>query len=133
MRAVVDTNVVISALLKPGSVPDLALRVVLDEGALLWDARIEAEYRRVCWRDKFRAVPRDRITELLARITERAEAVAPAAWSGAMTDEDDRVFIEVALGGGADAIVTGNARHFPDDVGVRVLPPAALLELTADR
>ena len=133
MRAVVDTNVVISALLKPGSVPDLALRVVLDEGALLWDARIEAEYRRVCWRDKFRSVPRDRITELLARITARAEAVTPAAWNGAMTDEDDRVFIEVALGGGAEAIVTGNVRHFPEDVGVPVMPPAALLELTADR
>jgi len=133
MRAVVDTNVVISALLKPGSVPDLALRVVLDEGALLWDARIEAEYRRVCWRDKFRAVPRDRIAELLARITDGAEIVAPAAWPGAMTDEDDRVFVEVALGGDAEAIVTGNLRHFPDDLAVEVLSPAALLERRTER
>jgi len=127
VRAVVDTNVVISALLKPGSVPDLALRVVLDEGALLWDARIEAEYRRVCWRDKFRRVPRDRIAALLSRIAERAEAIAPVAWHGAMTDEDDRAFVEVALGGAADAIVTGNLRHFPDDLGVPVVSPASLL------
>ena len=127
MRAVVDTNVLISALLKPGSVPDRSLRVVLDEGVLLWDAQVEAEYRRVCWRDKFRAVPRDRITQLLARITGRAETVVPLAWPGTMTDEDDRLFVEVALGGDAEAIVTGNMRHFPEGLGVTVFSPAAML------
>ncbi len=46
----------------------------------------------------------------------------------AMVDPDDRVFVEVARTGRADAIVTGNGKHFPDEVGVLVLSSAALLE-----
>ena len=52
-----------------------------------------------------------------------------AAWEGAMTDDDDRIFVEVALAGRADAIVTGNLRHYPSDLGFAVHPPATLLAL----
>ncbi len=45
-----------------------------------------------------------------------------------MTDADDRVFVEVALAGNADAVVTGNARHYPTHLPFAVLSPAALLE-----
>jgi uncharacterized protein len=46
----------------------------------------------------------------------------------ALPDPDDRPFIEVALSGRADAVVTGNVRHFPPDLGVVVLSPRALLQ-----
>ena len=32
-----------------------------------------------------------------------------------LPDPDDQVFLDVAVAANADAIVTGNARHFPDD------------------
>lgn len=36
--------------------------------------------------------------------------------------------MEVALSGQADAIVTGNLRHFPASLGVTVLSPRALID-----
>ena len=44
-----------------------------------------------------------------------------------MIDEDDRSFIEVGLAGRAEAIVTGNPRHFPRNLGLEVLSPGELL------
>lgn len=129
LRLVVDTNVVISALLKPGSVPDRALDAIAARGALvLYDARIAAEYREVTARRKFRAIPRERVEVVLARLLDGAERLTEVApWAGAMTDGDDRAFVEVALAGRADAIVTGNGRHFPTDLGFAIRPPAELL------
>ena len=49
------------------------------------------------------------------------------AWTGAMTDEDDRIFVEAAIAGRADAIVTGNVRDYPSGLGFEILPPATLL------
>ena len=55
MRLVLDTNVLISALWKPGSVPDLALTAMWARGArVLYDARIMSEYRAVLARSKFK-------------------------------------------------------------------------------
>ncbi|HVH44167.1 MAG TPA: putative toxin-antitoxin system toxin component, PIN family [Labilithrix sp.] len=130
MRLVVDTNVLVSALLKPGSVPDRALGAIWARGAtVLYDARIADEYRRVLGRPKFRAIERERIEELLEAIVTRGRIPEEVPhWTGPMTDDDDRIFVEVALAGGAEAIVTGNARHYPTDLGFEVLPPAKLLE-----
>jgi len=128
MRLVVDTNVIISALLKPGSVPDRALAAMWRAATVLYDARIAGEYRSVLERRKFRAIDRLRIDDLLEVLQVRGSdlGVVPA-WEGAMTDGDDRIFIEAALAGRADAIVTGNIRHYPSDLGFEVLPPATLL------
>jgi hypothetical protein len=37
-------------------------------------------------------------------------------------------FLEVALSGRGDALVTGNVRHFPGSLGVDVCSPRALLQ-----
>lgn len=125
----VDTNVLISALLKPGSVPDQALAAIWKTGAIvLYDARIAEEYRAVATRPKFRAVPRDRIEEVLAKLLDRGHDVGEVvAWNGPLADEGDRIFVEVALAGRAHAIVTGNIRHYPNGLGFEVQPPATLL------
>lgn len=130
-RLVLDTNVLVSALLKPGSVPDRALSAVWSTGAVvLYDARMAGEYEDVLMRPKFRAIERHRITDFLAALAARGHDVGKVpAWSGSMTDDDDRIFVEVALAGRADAIVTGNLRHYPQDLGFAVHPPATLLSL----
>ena len=131
MRLVLDTNLLVSALLKPGSVPDRALSAVWSTGAVvLYDARLEAEYRDVLMRPKFKAIERQRITDFLAKLRGGGHDVGEVAvWDGAMKDDDDRIFVEVALGGRADAIVTGNLRHYPSDLGFAVHPPATLLAM----
>ena len=129
MRLVLDTNLLVSALLKPGSVPGRALLAIWTTGAVvLYDTRIADEYRDVLMRPKFRAIERPQIEELLAMLHERGERLAAVdAWDGAMTDEGDRKFVEVALAGRADAIVTGNLRDYRTDLGFEVHPPATLL------
>lgn len=131
MRLVLDTNVLISALLKPGSVPDRVLSAIWARGAVvLYDARIAEEYRHVAARPKFRAIAPGRTEEVLAMLLARGERlVEVAAWTGAMNDEGDRMFVEVALGGRAHAIVTGNLKHYPSGLGFEVQPPATLLAM----
>ena len=129
MRVVLDTNVLISALLKPGSVPDRAIEAFGSSGGtLLYDARIEAEYREVAHRRKFRAVPAERRDALLARVLAEGERIAHVdSFEGAMIDDDDRMFVEVAIDGGAHALVTGNLKHFDAGLGFEVFGPAELL------
>jgi putative PIN family toxin of toxin-antitoxin system len=131
MRLVLDTNVIVSALLKPASVPGRTLAAIWSTGAVvLYDARIEAEYRDVLRRPKFKAIAAGLVDDFLAKLTACGEEVALApAWSGAMTDDDDRIFVEVALAGNAQAVVTGNIRDYPVGLGFEVHPPATLLAL----
>jgi putative PIN family toxin of toxin-antitoxin system len=131
MRLVLDTNVVVSALLKPESVPGRALAAIWSAGAkLLYDARIGQEYGDVLRRPKFRAIASRAVDDFLATLAARGEVptIVPP-WSGAMNDDDDRIFVEVALAGRADAIVTGNLRDYPRGLGFDVHPPATLLAM----
>lgn len=134
VRLVVDTNVLVSTLLKPGSVPDRALEAIWRSATVLVDARVIAEYRDVLERPKFQAASRARLAEILARVAEHGEDVGVVpAYAGPMKDDGDRIFVEVALAGRADAIVTGNIRHYPEGLGFEVLPPATLLARLEDQ
>jgi putative PIN family toxin of toxin-antitoxin system len=129
MRIVIDTNVLISALLNPGRTPDRALSAVRGRGdVVLYDARVLAEYRDVLSREKFRAIGVARAEALIVSLITQGESVIVSEpYLKAMIDEGDRIFVEVALAGRADALATGNARDYPTDEGFDVLPPAALL------
>lgn len=126
MRLVLDTNVLVSALLKPQSVPDRLLALIWEGAATaLYDARMTDEYRSVLARSKFRSIDRARVDEVFARLIAHGEEIASAKeWTGPMKDEGDRMFVEIALAGRADAIVTGNLKDYPRDQGFDVLPPA---------
>lgn len=131
LRVVLDTNVVISAMLKPGSVPDRALTAIWKRGSVVvYDARIADEYREVAMRPKLKAIDPARLEEVLAKVLELGERIADVArWDGAMSDDGDRIFVEVALAGRVHAIVTGNLKHYPSDLGFEVQPPASLLAM----
>lgn len=118
---------IVSALLSPGRTPDLALTAVRQRAIVLVDDRIEAEYRSVLARPKLR-LDVARRTALLTALLASAERVDPVQrYAGPMIDGDDRMFVEVALSGRADAIITGNAKHFPSELGVEVIGPTTLL------
>lgn len=129
LRLVVDTNVLVSALLHPGRTPDLALSAVVRAGCVvLHDPRLVAEWREVLSRRKLRAIEPERAARRIDALLAAGEPVeAPAAYEGPMIDAGDRPFVEVALAGRAHGIVTGNTRHYPEDLGFAVLTPAALL------
>lgn len=126
MRVVLDTNSLVSALLTGGGTADMAVQLVLQGVAtLLVDSRIVAEYDEVTARPRFGFAEAERrvLLDVLASI---AEPVVARPLRISLPDPDDRVFVEVALAGRADAIVTGNLRHFASRrgaIGVPVLTP----------
>lgn len=134
MRIVLDTNVFVSALLKPASAPARLVEHLLSEEVItvLVDRRILEEYREVLSRKKFGFEP-----TLLKDFLDALEAVAifvedPPVIVDTATPADDRPFLEVAIAGDADALVTGNKKHFPDTGDIEVMSPGDLVRLLED-
>lgn len=115
MIIVLDTNVLVSALLKPESYPAHVLNAALNEKVtLLFDNRILEEYRKVLLRPRF-GFTMEMIEPLLDYLESGGQFVV-ANYSGRQfEDDEDKKFYEVAVTGDADYLVTGNARHFSND------------------
>ncbi|HJS92535.1 MAG TPA: putative toxin-antitoxin system toxin component, PIN family [Steroidobacteraceae bacterium] len=108
-RIVADTNLLISRLLLPESLPAKAVRKAVAEGQLLIsDATLE-ELADVLSRPKFDSYvsleDRQQFIRVLNRIAEWVTITAPVK---ACRDPRDDKFLEVALHGDADLIVTGD-------------------------
>lgn len=141
MRVVLDTNVVVSAVIRPSSVPARVLSLVYGRRILpVIDLRILADYGEVLARPRLK-IPADRASDFLLRFGEVAERVivmkeaASRFYQIALPDPDDRPFMEVAVSAAANAIVTGNTDHFPEALlkPVRVLTPRQLLDELGER
>jgi putative PIN family toxin of toxin-antitoxin system len=122
MRAVVDTNILVSALLRPGSVPDAVLQAIVS-GRLtpvVCDA-ILAEYAEVLSRPRF-AFSARAVEELLVLLGQQSAWVALPPYDGepALPDPEDWPFVACALAAGCP-VLTGNTRHFPAAVGIKAL------------
>ncbi len=110
MRAVVDTNVWISALLNPPG-PPAAVRAALQSGlfTLVTSEPLLGELAAVLARPRFaqryRVTPDD-VAQLVELLRERATVVSVTGSVQLCRDPDDDVVIETALNGHADALVT---------------------------
>jgi putative PIN family toxin of toxin-antitoxin system len=114
IRAVIDTNVLISGLLTPSGNAALILLAVR-HGMLhpCFSEDILTEYRNVLGRPKF-GFPPDEIAALLAMLRNNGEFVQPKRSNFVSPDPADTKFLHCAQAGQADFIVTGNKRHFPN-------------------
>ena len=134
MNVVLDTNVLMSAVLTPDGPCARILDLVLDGMLMLQaDARILAEYTDVLRRPEFR-LPAEDTTRLLEALAAPLDLVAAFPLASRLPDPDDLPFLEVAAATGSP-LVTGNIRHYPAAVrgGVAVLSPADLLDLLRRR
>ena len=113
LRIVLDTNVVVSAALKPDGLQRTVLLLALTKPARLYvtDA-ILAEYNGVLARPELQ-IRKGLRRQLLQLIRSRAHAVTPAPALEVAKDPDDNKFLECAEAAKADYLVTGNLRHFP--------------------
>ena len=107
--AVIDTNVLVSALL---SSHDDAATVQVVRRLLMGE--ITPEYRDVLHRKKFSFPPR-LVDELVAAVTKFGLRVEPAPSGVELPDSKDLPFYEVVLEKKDDGVylVTGNLKHFP--------------------
>ena len=124
LRIVLDTNVLVSGLLNPRGAPGRILDLILmGEVQILYDDRILAEYHEVLRRPRFGFQERD-IRRVLDYLAFSGEAVTALPVTLNASDEDDLPFVEVALSGRADALVTGNISHFSATENIVVMTPA---------
>ena len=115
MNVVLDTNVLVSAILSPGRKAYSILQSVFSgDFQLVFDARIMDESENVLHYRKFRFDEND-IADVMSPIREYGlQIVARQIRDIKFSDESDRKFFEVAKTSGA-VLVTGNMKHFPDD------------------
>jgi putative PIN family toxin of toxin-antitoxin system len=124
LRAVLDTNVLVSAILSPTGNPAIIYRMFLTGMLdLVISVSIFSEYKDVLYRPRLK-IPAADIDIVLAAIRQYGKMAHPISSTDAMPDEDDRVFYDTAKS--ADAyLITGNAKHFPKEPFI--LTPAEFL------
>ena len=130
MKIVLDTNVLVAGLLSPfGPCGEVVRMVSSGELTLCIDARILSEYSEVLHRSKLR-FEKDKVAALIDYIEYRGQTVASSPLSKPLPDPDDEPFLEAALSGGIEYLVTGNHAHFPSDPcrGIKVLSPSDFLK-----
>jgi uncharacterized protein len=130
VRAVVDTNVLVSGLINavgsPGRVVDLLRSGVLE---VVVDDRILAEYDDVLRRDRFRSYFSERDCEdILEFLRENSWRTTSRVVVLDLPDPGDAPFLEMAISEGVP-LITGNERHFPPEERgeCEVLDPEAFL------
>lgn len=113
LRLVVDTNIVVSAALKPEGLQRTVLLLALTKPARLYvSAPIFEEYRTVLSRPEFQ-IRKGLRQQFLQLLKKNARFVVPVRHLQVTTDPRDNMFVECADAAGADYLITGNIRHFP--------------------
>ena len=130
MKVIIDTNVLVAGLLSPFGPPGEIVRMIASGAlCLCFDARILTEYEEVLGREKFR-FNSEQIQALLEQIKMEGLSVAGNPLPARLPDITDEPFLEAAIAGDADCLITGNSKHFPPAKrqGMTVLSPAEFLE-----
>jgi len=113
LRLVVDTNIVVSAALKPDGLQRTVLLLAITKPARLYfSSAIVEEYRAVLSRAELQ-IRKGLQQQLLQLIKEKAHSVTPARRLQVTSDPDDNIFLECVDAARADYLITGNTRHFP--------------------
>ena len=128
---VLDTNVLVSGMLNvkgsPGKVVDL---VLTNQIQIAYDNRILGEYEEVLTRPELR-LDQNKVVGVVDHIELSGIIIEPNDLpKDGYTDLDDIMFAEVFITSNADALVTGNLRHYKPllEQNAEVLSPAQFLE-----
>ena len=134
MKVVIDTNVLVSAFLNPRSNAARILRLIIQGDILIvLNESILAEYYEVLKRPKF-----ELNIEAVQIVIEYIRSIglnSPSlARSISLPDRDDEPFLEAALATQANALITGNIKHFPKKrcLGQKTMTPRDFLDSLKD-
>jgi len=132
IRVVLDTNIIVSALLQPLGPPAQVFSLAVGGSIQLCvSGEVYAEYEEVIRRPRFR-LDQNVIAAALDIIRERGLWVKPMETVRVCTDPDDDILIECAQAGRSAYLVTGNLKHFPATwLDIRIVTARRLLEIMA--
>ena len=113
LRLVLDTNVVVSAALKPEGLQRTVLLLALTKPVRWYVSEpIVSEYAAVLARPELK-IRLGLRQQLLQLIKNSSRLVVAPSLPQVTTDPDDNMFVECADAARADYLVTGNPRHYP--------------------
>lgn len=131
-RVVLDTNVIVSALLKPDSNPETILNLLLEHKAftLYVTDEIIQEYRDVLAYKKFnKHFDQGKVRAFLEALIQSSRKPRTVPAIPSLLDEDETKFLACAVGAKAGFLVTGNTKDFPKGSykGVAIVTPTEFL------
>lgn len=135
MRAIGDTNILVSAVIKPsGRVGPVLQRLRRREYNLLISRATLDEFTQVIFRPRLRKKYglTDRVLRSTLRlIVLRSELVHPGRRIAISRDPHDDKFLEVAVGGNADVVVSGDEDLLTLTAfeGIPLIPPSRFLAM----
>jgi uncharacterized protein len=113
LRLVIDTNVLVSAALKPESLQRTTLLLAITKPARFYVSHpILEEYADVLSRQEL-GIRKGVRQQLLQLIKNHSHIVTPSRRLEVSSDPDDNMFLECADSARADYLITGNQKHFP--------------------
>jgi len=133
IRVVLDTNIVVSAMLRTAGLPYSVLSLGLARRLRMCGSEpVLAEYEEVLRRPRF-GITDERIAEVMGGIRASSLLVQPTVAVTAARDPDDNIFLECAQTAEARYLITGNIADYPDTwAGTRVLTVRLFFELGVD-
>ena len=132
LRLVIDTNVVVSAAIKPAGLQRTVFLIAISKPARAYVSHpILEEYSEVLDRPELRIRKGLRL-QLLQLIKNHGHTVVPTRQLVVTTDPADNIFLECADAARADYLVTGNQKHFPKSwKKTKVVTPREFVSLAA--
>jgi uncharacterized protein len=113
LRLVIDTNVVVSAVLNPEGLQRTVFLLATTKPARWYVSDpIMEEYSAVLARPELKIRKSLRL-QIIQLIKNHTYPIRPSQLPQVATDPDDNIFLECADAAHADYLVTGNQRHFP--------------------
>jgi putative PIN family toxin of toxin-antitoxin system len=113
LRLVIDTNIVVSAALKPNGLQRTVLLLAITKPARLYVSEaVIAEYREGLARPELK-IRKGLRQQVLPLIRSHSQTVTPSRPLQITPDPDDNILLECADAARVDYLVTGNPRHFP--------------------
>lgn len=113
LRLVIDTNVLVSAALKPNGLQRTVFLLATTKPARWYVSRpIMEEYAAVLARPELK-ISKSLRMQFIQLIKNHSNSVTPSRLPQLTADPDDNIFLECADAARADYLVTGNQRHFP--------------------
>jgi len=119
MKLILDTNVIVSALLSPHGLSAKILNLVLNGSVtIVYDNCILSEYIDVLHREKFK-IKKDLVKFVIDFIEKEGEYKISVPQNVKFEDEEDKNFYELYKSGEVDYLITGNKKHFPNEKGIK--------------
>ena len=118
MKVILDTNIIVSALLTPQGIPAKILNLVLSGNLkVIYDNNILSEYIDVLG-GKSLKINQELANIFFDFIRKDGEYQIAMPHNKIFADEDDKVFYELYKSGDVDYLITGNKKHFPKERGI---------------